>query len=45
VTVNDPATFSRAWNTQTISFRLLPDTDFIESICENEKDSKVISPQ
>jgi len=45
VTVNDPATFSRVWNTQTITFRLLPDTDFIENICENEKDSKVISPQ
>lgn len=43
VTIDDPATFSRAWNTQPIFFNLLPDTDFIEYICENEKDSKVIS--
>jgi len=35
----------RAWNTQTISFRLLPDSDFIEHICENEKDSQIISPK
>jgi len=45
VTVNDPATYSRVWNTQTITFRLLPDADFIEHICENEKDSQVISGQ
>jgi len=45
VTIDDPATFSRAWTTQTISFRLLPDTDFFEHICENEKDSQVISPR
>jgi hypothetical protein len=30
--------FSRTWKTQTIWFRLLPDTDFVENICENEKD-------
>lgn len=38
VTVTDPTMFSRTWKTQTIWFRLLPDTDFVESICENEKD-------
>ncbi len=43
VMIDDPATFSRRWNTQTISFKLLPDTDFIEYICENEKDVKAIT--
>ena len=38
VTIADPITFSRTWKTQTIWFRLMPDTDFIEHICENEKD-------
>ena len=38
VTIADPATFSRTWSTQTIWFRLMPDTDFIEHICENETD-------
>jgi hypothetical protein len=38
VTVTDPTMFSRTWKTQTIWFRLLPDTDFVENICENEKD-------
>jgi len=38
VTIDDPNTFERPWTTQTISFRLMPDTDFIENICENERD-------
>jgi hypothetical protein len=37
VTITDPATFSRPWTTQTISFRLLPDGDFIEYICDNDR--------
>ena len=37
VTITDPATFSRPWTTQTISFRLLPDSDFIEYICDNDR--------
>jgi hypothetical protein len=37
VTIADPASYSRTWKTQTIWFRLMPDTDFIEHICENEK--------
>ena len=40
ITIADPATFSRTWTTQTIWFRLMPDTDFIEHICENEKDAQ-----
>jgi len=43
VMIDDTATFSRRWNTQTITFKLLPDTDFIEYICENEKDVKAIT--
>ena len=39
VTITDPTMFSRTWKTQTIWFRLLPDTDFVENICENEKDA------
>ena len=38
VTIQDPKIFTRAWNSQTLSFRLLPDTEFIEHICENERD-------
>jgi hypothetical protein len=45
VTIADPTTFSRTWKTQTIWFRLMPDTDFIEHICENEKDFQRIVPQ
>lgn len=38
VTVDDPKTFSRIWTSQPLWFKLLPDTDFIENICDNEKD-------
>ena len=37
VTVTDPATFARTWTTQTIWFRLLPDADLIENICDSDK--------
>jgi len=40
VSVDDPTVFSRTWESQILSFRLLPDTDFIENICENEKDAR-----
>jgi hypothetical protein len=38
VTFDDPTTFTRIWTSQPVWFRLLPDTDFIENICDNEKD-------
>jgi hypothetical protein len=38
VTFDDPQSFSRSWTTRPVWFRLLPDTDFIENICDNEKD-------
>ena len=36
-TFNDPKAYTQPW-TVTIPFELLPDTDIIENICENEKD-------
>jgi hypothetical protein len=38
VTVDDPKTFTKTWTTKPVWFKLLPDTDFIENICDNEKD-------
>lgn len=37
VTFNDPMAYTRPW-TVTLPFNLLPDTDIIENVCENEKD-------
>jgi hypothetical protein len=36
-TFNDPKAYSQPWSV-TVPFELLPDTDLIENICENEKD-------
>ena len=38
VTVDDLETFSRSWTSKPLWFKLLPDTEFIENICDNEKD-------
>jgi len=38
VTVEDPAVFTRPW-TYGFDFELQPDTELIEDICENERDS------
>jgi hypothetical protein len=37
VTIDDPKAYTKPW-TVTVPFILLPDTDIIENICENEKD-------
>ena len=37
ITVDDPKAYTRPW-TVTVPFILLPDTEIIENICENEKD-------
>jgi hypothetical protein len=37
ITFDDPKTYTKPWSA-TIPFALLPDTDLIESICENERD-------
>ena len=36
-TFNDPKAYTAPWSV-TVPFELLPDTDIIENICENEKD-------
>ncbi len=36
-TFDDPKAYTKSW-TVTIPFVLLPDTDIIENVCENEKD-------
>jgi hypothetical protein len=37
VTIDDPKAYTRPW-TVRIPLQLLPDTELIENICENEKD-------
>jgi hypothetical protein len=39
LTIDDPKAYTAPWSA-TVHFRLLPDTDLIESICENEKDAQ-----
>ncbi|HLG55330.1 MAG TPA: hypothetical protein VI485_08355 [Vicinamibacterales bacterium] len=36
-TFDDPKAYTKPW-TVTVPFNLLPDTDIIENVCENEKD-------
>jgi hypothetical protein len=38
VTIDDPKSYTKPWSV-SIPHKLLPDTDLIESICENEKDN------
>jgi hypothetical protein len=38
VTVDDPKTFTKTWTSKPLWFKLLPDTEFIENIRDNEKD-------
>ena len=38
VTIDDPNAYTAPW-TATIQFRLLPDTELIEDVCDNEKDA------
>jgi hypothetical protein len=37
ITINDPGAYEKPWRAQ-VPFHLLPDTDLIETYCENEKD-------
>jgi hypothetical protein len=43
-TVNDPSKFSRVWRTQTISFRLVPDADLLEYLCDNNRMPELTAP-
>ena len=38
VTIDDPKTYSRPWTSQTLHFLLLPDTELLEHLCENDRD-------
>jgi len=37
VTIDDPKAYSKPW-TVKIPWELLPDTDLLDWVCENEKD-------
>jgi len=39
VTIDDPKAYSRTWNSDTIGFELVPDTELLEHLCENNKDA------
>jgi hypothetical protein len=38
ITIDDPKTFTKPWSTK-ITLQLMPDTELIEGVCENEKDA------
>jgi hypothetical protein len=38
ITIDDPKAYTKPW-TVTESFNLMPDTEILENICENEKDA------
>jgi hypothetical protein len=38
VAIDDPKAYLKPWKAATIRFELLPDTELIEHLCENEKD-------
>jgi hypothetical protein len=39
LTIDDPKAYTRPW-TLTMQFQLMPDTELIEDVCENEKDAQ-----
>ena len=39
VTVDDRKAYTKPWKSATVHFKLLPDTELIENLCENEKDA------
>jgi hypothetical protein len=40
VAINDPKAYSKPWKSATIHFKLLPDTELLEHLCENERDAE-----
>jgi hypothetical protein len=38
VDINDPKAYSRPWKSDTIHFLLMPDTELMEHLCENNRD-------
>jgi len=39
IAVDDPKAYTKPWKSATVHFILLPDTELIEHLCENEKDA------
>ena len=39
ITIDDPKAYTKPW-TVTARFDLLPDTELIENVCDNEKDAQ-----
>lgn len=39
VTIDDPKAYTKPWKAATVHFKLLPDMELIEHLCENEKDA------
>jgi hypothetical protein len=39
LTIDDPKAYTKPW-TFTMQFQIMPDTELIEDVCENEKDSQ-----
>jgi hypothetical protein len=37
VTIDDPAAYTKPWSF-TMQFQIMPDTELIEDVCDNEKD-------
>jgi len=42
VTIDDPKAYSRPWKSDTMRFTLLPDTELLEHLCENNRDLPVL---
>jgi hypothetical protein len=38
VTIDDPAAYTKPWSF-TMQFQIMPDTELIEDVCDNEKDA------
>ena len=38
VEITDPKAYSRPWKSDTIHFLLMPDTELMEHLCENNRD-------
>ena len=38
VTIDDPKAYSRPWKSDTMRLTLMPDTELLEHLCENNKD-------
>ena len=39
IAIDDPKAYTKPWKSVIVHFMLLPDTELIEHICENEKDA------